>query len=552
MQALDLVGLYAEERFAKMPSVATEGDSEALWEVVLERVRTKTYEEWARIFDEHQNVAVDRFLTPLEAVEHRQVRHNGHVVEVPGLDGTPTRQPGALARSSLTETSIGTRAPRLGEHTRQVLEEASTAPARAEGGSSKDGGASAGPLAGVTVVDFATFFAAPYATSILANLGARVIKIEPLDGDYSRFSAGGLLAFPTTQGKESIALDLKREEGRKIAHQLIERADLLLHNFRPGVTQRLGIDYETCRALNPRLTYLYGASYGDDGPDASRPAFHPIAGAIAGNAMRQVGAGHPLPDSAELPIDELKREAWRMMAANESNPDVNAALAAATVLLLGLHAREEGGAGEELMTTMIASNLYAGSDELIDYEGRPAPPAVDRDLYGIGPAYRLYETAEGWLFLACPRRVEWSAFCRAARVPELEASWEAAWAGGAQAGELASTLQTLFRSRTAAAWEAAMREHDVPLVAVESRTAGAFFLEDEDMREQGYAVRTESAVYGGYWRHGALQQFSGHDLTYGPWEGVGGHSRALLAELGYAAGEIEALIETGVVAAAEE
>ena len=157
-----------------------------------------------------------------------------------------------------------------------------------------------------------------------------------------------------------------------------------------------------------------------------------------------------------------------------------------------------------------------------------------------------------WLFLACARRAEWAACCRAARIPELEAAWEAAWAGGAQARELAATLETLFRSRTAAAWEASMREHDVPLVAVEPRTAGRFFLEDEDMREQGYAVRTESSVYGSYWRHGALQQFSGHELTYGPWEGVGGHSRALLAELGYAAGEIDALIETGVVAAAEE
>src|SRR3970282_2307733 len=120
-----------------------------------------------------------------------------------------------------------------------------------------------GPLAGLRWMGLPPFFPAPYATSLLANLGARVIKIEALGGDYSRYSAGGLLAFPTTQGKESIAVDLKRDEGRTIVRRLIERADLLLHNFRPGVPERLGIDEETCRKLNPRLVYLYGASYGD-------------------------------------------------------------------------------------------------------------------------------------------------------------------------------------------------------------------------------------------------------------------------------------------------
>ncbi len=549
MEALGLVELYGEERFARMPSVATEADSEALWELVLERVRSKTYDEWARIFDAHENVAVDRFLTPLESLDHRQVAHNGHLVDVPGLHGQTTRQPGSLVRYSESEVTIGAGAPRLGEHSGAAAAGAGAAPPPAAARAAPEVGA---PLASVTVVDFATFFAAPYATSILANLGARVIKIEPLGGDYSRFSAGGLLAFPTTQGKESIAVDLKQPAGRAIVHQLIARADALLHNFRPGAPERLGIDYETCRRLNPRLVYLYGASYGDSGPDARRPAFHPIAGAIAGNALRQVGAGHPRADSQSLEIEELKREAWRLNAANEANPDVNAALAAATALLLGLYARDTSGHGQALQTTMIASNMYANSDELIAYDGRSAPRPVDGDLLGVGPLYRLYETSAGWVFLACLRRREWEAFCRLAGRPDLLGRWDDGWGSAGESAEakaLAATIAGVLRARPADEWERLAIEHGAPLVAVEARDPGRFSLEDEDMRAQGYVVKTTSATYGEYWRHGSPQQFSEQPLTYGPWEPVGGHTRAILGELGCGDGEIERLIAGGVVEA---
>jgi len=401
----------------------------------------------------------------------------------------------------------------------------------------------------VTVADLATFFAAPFATSLLANLGARVIKIEPLGGDYSRFSAGGLLAFPTTQGKESIAVDLKQPAGRRIVHELIARADALLHNFRPGVPERLAIDADTCRKVNPRLVYLYGASYGDSGPDAARPAFHPIAGAIAGNALRQAGAGHPPRGSERLDIEQLKLEAWRMLKANEANPDVNAAIAAATALLLGLHARDESGHGQSMMTTMIASNMYANSDELIAYEGRPAPRQLDGGLYGFGPLYRIYPASEGWVCLACLRRREWDAFCSMTSRPDLASRWDEAWRGESDA--LASEIAALLRARDAGAWETLARTHDVPLVAVETREPGRFALEDDGMRAQGYMMKVESATYGAYWRHGSPAQFSESALTYGPWEPVGGHTREILRELAYSDSDIDRLIADRIVEASE-
>jgi crotonobetainyl-CoA:carnitine CoA-transferase CaiB-like acyl-CoA transferase len=111
------------------------------------------------------------------------------------------------------------------------------------------------PLQGVTVVECAAMFAGPYASTQLADLGARVIKVEPLNGDLMR--ANGALAVKVFQGKESFAVDLKRPEGRHILHELVQRADLFVHNYRHKALGPLGIDEPTLRAVNPALVYLY-------------------------------------------------------------------------------------------------------------------------------------------------------------------------------------------------------------------------------------------------------------------------------------------------------
>jgi crotonobetainyl-CoA:carnitine CoA-transferase CaiB-like acyl-CoA transferase len=526
--------------------VFTEDDADELWGIVLERVRSKTYAEWSEIFAGSDDLAVERVRTPLESMEHRQIVHNGQVVEVPGLDGRPTLQPGPLVRLSANEATIGRRAPLAGEHTDEVLRERRTERAPQARGGGAVGGA---PLAGITVVDFSAWIAAPLSTTMLANLGARVIKVEPVGGDMSRYSTGGLLSFPMTQGKQSIALDLKRPKGLEIARRLIGEADMLVHNFRAGVAERIGIDYASCRQINPRLIYLDAASYGSDGPDCRRPAFFAIAAAVGGNQARQVGAGHPTPGIERAPLDELKTEAWRLLKAAEGNADPIAALGAATGLLLALHARDEAGTGQSLLTTMIGSDMYANSDETIAYAGRPAAPGVDADLLGLGPLYRLYEAADGWVFLACLRRDEWTAFCEAIGQRELAPLWDGAWSGGTDADTLAAQIATAVRARPAAEWERICAGHDAPLVAVEMRDPGRFNMEDEDMRAQGYAVQTESPVHGAYWRHGALCEFSPDGHVLGGWEPLGGHTREILSELGYAGEAIDALISDGVVEA---
>jgi crotonobetainyl-CoA:carnitine CoA-transferase CaiB-like acyl-CoA transferase len=535
MTALDLLHLYEDERFAQLPAVFNEDDAEALWEVLLERVRSKSYEEWRAIFDKHE-MGWERVSTPVEALQHRQVVHNGHRIEAPGLEGQPTFQPGPLVRINGGQPSPIGPAPRLGEHNDAAFE------ARAESMSpaAKAADAKSGPLAGLTVIDLSTWLAGAYAPTLLAEMGARVIAVEPLGGEPGRYLIGGLLAFATSQGKESIALDLKQPEALAVVRKLIERADVVYHNYRPGVAERLSVGYEDCRKINPRVVYLNASSYGDGGPDQGRPSFAGTIAAMNGYAARQAGGAHPAKGSAGLALEDLKREAWRLARTVDGSTDLNAALAAVTGILLGLHARERTGEGQELMTTMICSNLHANSDEAIDYAGRPPPAVVDEGLFGLSAGHRLYEASDGWVVLACATRTEWETFCDAVGRRDL---------GPAYDEQNADAVAAIFRATPVAEWERLAAEHDLPLVAVESRLPGIFSLEDEELRTQGLMVQTNSPTYGDYWRHGALQRFSESEPSFGPWEPVGGHSRSILAELGYAAAEIDRLIDTGIVEA---
>jgi crotonobetainyl-CoA:carnitine CoA-transferase CaiB-like acyl-CoA transferase len=530
MTALNLLDLYGEERYAKLPAVATEDDAEDLWATVLERVRSKTYEEWLPAFEGQADLAVERIGNPETSMFHRQILHNGSAVPVPGADGKTTLQPGPIARFSATPSTIGSPAPALGASA-TVL---GPKPASAGRVGLKPTPTQDASLAGITILDFSAWIAAPLATSILANLGARVIKVEPVGGDMSRYSTGGLLSFPMTQGKQSISLDIKHPEGAAIVRKLIERADVVVHNFRSPVPQRLGIDYESCKALNPGVIYLNAASYGDSGPDAGKPMFFATAAAMGGNQLRQVGTGYPRPGAEDLPIDDLKQEAWRLLKAAEGNADPIAAVAAATAVLVALRHRDRTGEGQSVLTTMIGSNMYANSDEAIIYDGKPEAPRIDGDLLGFGPTYRLYEAAEGWVTLACVLPSEWSAVCKALGRVELASNWPAS-------DEVTCELGDIFRTRTAADWESLALEHDLPLVAVEMRDPGRFNMNDPEMRRLGHAIQVTSPVHGEYWRHGALQTFSEATQTFGAWDPLGGHTEAILRELDYSDDDIQRL-----------
>ena len=154
------------------------------------------------------------------------------------------------------------------------------------------------PLSGVTILDLATIQAGPYGAALLADLGARVIKIDATDrrlDEGRRSTAQAMADARTYAGKECLQVDLQTPEGKAIVHKLIAKADVLSHNYRLGVPERLQVDWETCRKINPRLVHVWMGTYGENGLHARRPGAHPIPGAVMGGAMRQMGRGMPPP-----------------------------------------------------------------------------------------------------------------------------------------------------------------------------------------------------------------------------------------------------------------
>ena len=149
----------------------------------------------------------------------------------------------------------------------------------------------------MTILDFSTWLAAPVGTTLLAGLGARVIKIEPPGGDEFRPMSNGL-GF-TFHGKESVVIDLKTEEGRAAVHKLVAKADALMHNMRGQAPERCGIDYETVGTINPSIIYHYAGSYGSTGPGAAAPPSTLSAGRLAAaNGGRWGGATNPRPTTS--------------------------------------------------------------------------------------------------------------------------------------------------------------------------------------------------------------------------------------------------------------
>jgi len=545
LDALDLLGeMLAEERFQGPPGSWDAAAIEAARDRILLRTREKSAEEWMAIFRANGNVAAEPYLTPSEALAHPDLVGNGDVLELLDPDRGPVRMIGPIAQLRATPAAPRRPAPRIGEHTREILGEARVMPARELRAELPPGQ----PLAGITILEIATIIAAPLSTSLLSDLGARVIRIEPLEGDsYRLLVPHGGTAVKTTAGKDSICLDLKSAQGRAIAQQLAERADVLLHNFRPGVPERLGIGWEELHARNPRLIWVAVNGYGPDGPGAKRPSTHPCPGAAMGGAGYQGGAALTRPCQT---LEEIRENARQLMRANESNPDPNTSVVAASAISLALLARERFGVVQPVYVNMLVANAWANGDDFLDYAGKAPRPAVDAELHGSSACYRLYRAREGWVFLAVIGDAEWQRLCREAGWPELarDVRFVIPDARRRHDAELARELETRFASRSADDWEARLAPARVGCVRADAEYPGAFFTDSPQALENGMAPPTKHANFGEHRRWGPLVTVGGPKPSYRPGCLAGEQTDLLLAELGYGPADVARLRAERIVA----
>ncbi|MCP3730048.1 CoA transferase [Sphingomonas sp. MG17] len=240
--------------------------------------------------------------------------------------------------------------------------------------------AGVGPLSGVRIVDFGAVVAGPYASALLADLGADVIKVEPLAGDFTRERLRTTII--ANHGKRSIALDAKDESDARTIQSLCRSANIVHHNFRVGVAERLKLDRQSLRDGNPKLVTLHSSAYGEVGPKATFPGLDMVIQAYCGHEHRSGGEGNPPLCGRSFFVDYV------------------AAGAGAIAMVRGLFEQRSRGRGGDFGTSLLEAGLFLVA-ELIQTDGRfKGAPPLDHEQAGFDPHERIYETSDGWIAIA--------------------------------------------------------------------------------------------------------------------------------------------------------
>jgi crotonobetainyl-CoA:carnitine CoA-transferase CaiB-like acyl-CoA transferase len=324
-----------------------------------------------------------------------------------------------------------------------------------------------GPLAGLRVVECSTVLAGPYASMLLADLGADVVKVEPPDGDATRGwgppwvgqakdgtrTAAYFLA--VNRNKRSLRLDLRQAPGVDVLRRLLGDADVLIENFRSGGLDRIGLSDGELSALNPRLIHLAISGYGSTGPDATRPGYDFVIQAVSG-LMSITGAA----DAA----------GGRPTKVGVAIADVIAGLQAAIGVLAALAARDgrpdgpAAGRGQRVDVSLLAATLAALVNQAQNaFVSGEAPERLGNAHPNIVP-YETFPTADGEIAIAVGSERQWPRFCRALGLPALADDPRFATNGDrvANRSELVATLADRLAERTTAEWLAALDAADVP------------------------------------------------------------------------------------------
>lgn len=395
--------------------------------------------------------------------------------------------------------------------------------------------ADGGLLAGVRVLDFSAFVQGPLSAQVLADMGAEVIKVEPPEGEAMRAAAYAVAA--CQRGKRSIAMDITAPASRPVVERLIRWADVVLHNFRVGVSTRLGIDEATVARLNPGAVYCHASAFGASGPRALSPGNDALMQALTGFERAVGGAGNDPLAATWIPIDMAG--GW----------------IGAVGIMAGLYARAKQGQGQVVTTSLLGagmllqSGVYQRDGEVI------RQPELDRGQTGYGPGYRLYECADRkWLAVVIPDPRAWE---RVARLPQcvgLPEDYVPLRRG--RDDEIASraeeVLQAALAAAPAAVWSSRLSELGVLAEVTESVDRDQFrcrILDDPFNQQLGRVMSYDALSWGNFDQIGILLRCGPHaaTTTAGMLPDVGEHSVAVLRELGFEQREVDALFEAKVV-----
>ena len=401
------------------------------------------------------------------------------------------------------------------------------------------------PLKGIRIIEWSIWQQGPAATTTLADMGAEVIKIEDRKwGDPGRgmmpasppIGGKGVLNFLfecNNRHKKSVAIDLKRPEAREIVYKLIEKSDVFVQNFRLGVAKRLGLDYATLKARNPRLIYATASGYGPEGPDAAEPSFDLMAQARSGLMMTVGGA----PDDPPRPVCA-------------GVADEAGAIVLALGIVTAIVAREKYGVGQEVDTSLLGSmtllqRLNVASRVMTGREFGRMPRTRN-----FNPLWNHYQCADGkWICFAMaePDRY-WKDFCTALGLPELieDPRFSVLPVRAQNAAALIAILDSTLAAKTRAEWMAILKAGgDLVYTVVNTITD---LPDDPQVVANDYIVDYEHPEHGKVKLVGMPIRFSQTPANpRGAAPSLGQHTDAVLADLGYSRDDLARLREAGAI-----
>ena len=480
--------------------------------LLAEAFRKFPADDWVRA-GEAAGMGVAPVRSPAEALADESFLADGCVVQVDDPEVGPIRHAGPLLELSATPGAVRGPAPRPGEHTDEVLAEAAGVAAGAapviEGSAEL-----AHPLSGIRVLDLGLGVAGPFTGRVLADLGADVVKVNALHDTYW---AGTHMGLGTNRGKRSIAVDLKSPAGRRVLDRLVDGADVVMTNWRPGAAARLGLDEAGLRERYPRLIFCNTRGF-EKGPRSALPGTDQTAAALTGTEWEDGAC-----DAGNPPL-------W----SRSNMGDTGNALLAAVAIIAALYHRDRTGEGQSVSTSIVNAGLLHTSYAWIHADGTPGPWGhVDGDQYGLSPFYRMYRCADDrWIFVAALDRES------RRRLVDGEADLDD--------DKVAALLEERFAGRSAGDWFADL-DPLVPVEIVDELFCRRLF-DDEEARASGLTSTTWAGGVGRFEDPGLLVDLSDTPgiVQRGP-SMCGEHTREILGELGYSAAEVDALAADRVV-----